>query len=794
MTRGRLLVFLTAAFCACRGGHAPQERPPAEPASAARERAAAPALLEAQTAERAVLSHGMPTVTPVLADPRLADVREREQARDWSAAARAMDAARAAATRDRSRECAWAYVAGRLHVAAGESSEAAAAFEASSTSEGDVAAPCPLASYAALHQAQALVRVGRYDDALARAQSVDDDIAMHDELQLVLADASVGRGNRAAAVPIWRALLAANPRGLRWADSALQLVTALVDGVDGPAERHAQEVFDLSSRILVEAPWVGEKVDVAGVRARAALHIGRGASAVLTPEERADQSQAWLDARQSKRATEAADALLKTIVRGGKEHREAACKAAVVRAQARPRGKAEDAADAWGAAIARCEGQDALATALYYGAKASGSAHRPLEARERFAKVEKLFPKHRLADDARLRAAMLAMDEGDEGRGLELLSDLADRYPEGDMGGEALFRVALFKLGKRDLAGSREALDRILDSGLEIGRPTAGRSLYFRARVAQLAGDVDDARRRYVEIVGDQPLSYYMLLAYGRLRALDEQAARSAIEAYAATDSAAPFLTHEHVELASPAFDLFVRLLEVGEIDSARRVAHAAGLVAENVDTEVLWTVAWLYDRSGAPELGSSLTRARLTDYREHWPVGRWRFAWEVAYPRVWEAAVAHESESAHIPTALTWAIMREESAFNPDARSVADAIGLMQLIAPTARLTARGSPLPWDEESLKRPEVSIALGARLLGSLRDSFASNLPLAIAAYNGGSGAVRRWLGERGADDFDVFVERIPFEETRAYLKRVLASQAAYAFLYEPKGLGEVYRLL
>jgi soluble lytic murein transglycosylase len=180
-------------------------------------------------------------------------------------------------------------------------------------------------------------------------------------------------------------------------------------------------------------------------------------------------------------------------------------------------------------------------------------------------------------------------------------------------------------------------------------------------------------------------------------------------------------------------------------------------------------------------------------DFRAHWPAGRWRLPWLAAYPRPWDAVVTRESESASIPTALTWAIMREESAFDPDAHSSANAIGLMQLMAATARQLTHGTPLVADEPALHRPDVSITLGARFLGSLRVSFASNPALAIAAYNGGAAAVRRWLGERGADDFDVFVERIPFDETRGYIKRVLSSQAAYAYLYAPKALDELLGL-
>ena len=452
---------------------------------------------------------------------------------------------------------------------------------------------------------------------------------------------------------------------------------------------------------------------------------------------------------------------------------------------------------------------DALATALYNGAKASVSAHQPDQAMDRFARVEKLFPHHRLADDARFRAGVVALEGGDEAKYESFLESLPDAYPDGDMKTEALFRLALLKLGKHDTDAARAQLDRLLalpcvdhilpeagtcrPPGGDHAWAVAGRAAYFRARVAQLLGQTDDAKARYAALLADEPLAYYMLLAYARLRAIDEPAAKAAIDAAVRREVAGPFLTKQHAEFASPAFDRFARLLEVGEIDAARREVSAAGLTADGVDPEVLWTLGWMYDAAGAPELGHAYARSRLLEYRAHYPLGRWKLAWEVAFPRPWEPVVARESEASGIPSPLTWAIMREESAFEPGAHSPASAVGLMQLMAGTARLIARGTSMPTDETALERPEVSIALGARLLGSLRASFSSNPALAIAAYNGGAGAVRRWLAERGGDDFDVFVERIPFDETRAYIKRVLASEATYAFLYSPKVLEEVFTL-
>ncbi len=775
---------LAALACGgCRGGSAPEARPPAEPTSV---QGIAGATDGGDVA--LPVPEGMPRLSVVLDDPRLSLARDRVAAKDDAAAAREVDRVEATVSLDARARCEWSYLSGRLHLSAGEPTEAAAAFERAA-SPGDGGEPCALASYARLREAVALVRAGRYDEAVVSAQSVGDEIAAHDETKLALADALSCKGDRAAALAIWRTFLASNPRGLRWVDLSLQIATALLDGVDGPPAAGAQEALDRTTRVVIEAPLTAEKLDAATVRQRAAV-VSKAPLKPFTPEERARLAQAWLDASQPKKAREAADQALAAIPRG--EHdvtrRQAACSAAIVRAQATPKGKNDDPAGAWGTAIARCDKDDALVTALYYGARASVNARRDAEALDRFGKVEKLFPAHRLADDARFRSALLVEDQGDAARALAMLASIPDAYPQGDMGVEALFRIALEKLQSRDFDAARSALDRALVLAPE--GAGARRAAYFRARVAELAADADDAKRRYVALVADAPLDYYMLLAYVRLRAMNDALARSTLEAAVAREPAGPLATQDHPELASPAFERFVSLLEVGEVDAARREAGAGGLTAEGADPAVLWTIAWLYDRAGAPELGHSFARGRLADYRAHWPAGRWKVAWEVAFPRAFDAVVTRESDSTRIPAALTWAIMREESAFNPEAKSVANAIGLMQLMAGTARIVAHDVDLPFDEQALHRPEVSIALGTRLLSELRASFPSHPAFAIAAYNGGSNAVRRWLQQHAADDFDVFVEHIPFDETRNYVKHVLASEAAYAYLYAPATLDEI----
>jgi soluble lytic murein transglycosylase len=225
--------------------------------------------------------------------------------------------------------------------------------------------------------------------------------------------------------------------------------------------------------------------------------------------------------------------------------------------------------------------------------------------------------------------------------------------------------------------------------------------------------------------------------------------------------------------------------LRLGETELAAGELDALGLLAPGAGPELLWAAARLYARAGAEKLAYDLTRRRLGDWLLRWPAGDWVDAWQVAFPRPYQQFVEVSAKRAALAPSLVYAIMREESAFDPDAESIADAFGLMQLIVPTARSAARGTGLPHDRRALKRPSVNIELGCRTLARYSNAFADNPLLGIPAYNAGPNRVRDWLAKRPTTDFDLWVELIPFLETRRYTKRVLASRGAYAFLYEPE---------
>jgi len=94
---------------------------------------------------------------------------------------------------------------------------------------------------------------------------------------------------------------------------------------------------------------------------------------------------------------------------------------------------------------------------------------------------------------------------------------------------------------------------------------------------------------------------------------------------------------------------------------------------------------------------------------------------------------------------------------------------------------------------TLVRPGVNVALGSQVLAKLLERFEKLPVLAIPAYNAGPGRPARWLKERPNMDFDVWVESIPFSETRTYVKHVLASWAAYAWLYDREHAEAVMKL-
>lgn len=154
----------------------------------------------------------------------------------------------------------------------------------------------------------------------------------------------------------------------------------------------------------------------------------------------------------------------------------------------------------------------------------------------------------------------------------------------------------------------------------------------------------------------------------------------------------------------------------------------------------------------------------------------------QVRFPIAYKEYVTKAANQTSVNPLFIFAVTRQESAFVPDAKSTAGAVGLMQLLPSTAKQTAQKSGLSYTPQDLIHPEKNIALGSRYLDHLLGVFDGNRILAAAAYNAGPTRVKRWLNkEKSAQlPYDVWIETIPFKETRGYVQNVLAFSVIYAY--------------
>jgi soluble lytic murein transglycosylase len=284
------------------------------------------------------------------------------------------------------------------------------------------------------------------------------------------------------------------------------------------------------------------------------------------------------------------------------------------------------------------------------------------------------------------------------------------------------------------------------------------------------------------DLVDAAPADYYALLARARLAG----EAGVQLPAPAPAEALALLRLDPGVLREDPHFAAGLALLRAG-------LPHAAAEELRAVDrsrlppgrgepTEPVLLLAEVMARAGGHREAHLLLRAEARAALRRPPTLGDRRVWQVAYPPAHAELVHRHAPPAGVPEALLQALMREESALDPEAVSAAGAVGLTQLMLPTAQQVARrlGLTQP-DRAALMQPAVAIQIGAAYLGDLLRKNGGSAPLALAAYNAGSAAVARWREGAGAIELDEFVEEIPYDETRGYVKRVLRSWAAYRLL-------------
>ncbi|HYJ78625.1 MAG TPA: lytic transglycosylase domain-containing protein, partial [Longimicrobiaceae bacterium] len=362
-------------------------------------------------------------------------------------------------------------------------------------------------------------------------------------------------------------------------------------------------------------------------------------------------------------------------------------------------------------------------------------------------------------------AADLADDAGDDARAAALYRRAAAAYPGSAPAGQALMRLGGAAFTARDYAGAARAWEEYRRAS-----PRGDRWLqatYWAGRAHAARGDAATAAARWREVRAREPLSYYALKAAERLG-----------ERYWPVALAAAPPVPDSSARRVGAWLRGVDLLRAAGLD-AEAEAEAERRVREaGEDVAVLYPLAeGLVERGLAPQairVGLALRAAgRPYDAR----------LVRILYPFPYREMVAAEARERGLDPFLVAALIRQESSFKPRAVSRAGAVGLMQVMPATGAGLAAGAGIRgWERDMLLNPEINVHLGTRFLAQQVRSFGGDLPNVFIAYNAGPGRVARWRGFPEARDRELFTERIPFEETRDYVKILTRNMAIYRGLY------------
>ena len=400
------------------------------------------------------------------------------------------------------------------------------------------------------------------------------------------------------------------------------------------------------------------------------------------------------------------------------------------------------------------------AAAQYQLARMQIAAGNASNARSTLRTITREWPEDTSAASALLLLADLATDDSRDLDARAALRDAARRFPGARHAPAALFRAGIISYVQREFRTAAAEFRGAADRYPRSDDATAAR--YWSGRALFEAGERTAADSAWRRVMAGEPGSYYTVLATKRLRVplpvgdsgvvtvgrqpvLESAITRGAILELLGMDVEA---RHEYDRLFRDATENGDRMLATGEAFSG--TANA----------------------SRAISLGSRLLAE----------AGRNPRTYRVVYPVVERERIGAESRANGLDPALVAALIRQESSFNPRATSPVGARGLMQIMPRVGQqLAARKGISGFTPDTLYDPAVNVALGTLHLRNMMAEY-PNVERALAAYNAGGSRVRRWAAKAGASDPEVFTERIPFVETRGYVRAIVRNRAFYQALY------------
>lgn len=406
------------------------------------------------------------------------------------------------------------------------------------------------------------------------------------------------------------------------------------------------------------------------------------------------------------------------------------------------------------------------------------SMARDVGARPQFDEFVDDYPTHGLSDDVLFFAAGMERAVGNLDAMFATLDKLIKKFPNGDMIDQALFLKAFeeIKLGKLELA--IPALKQLRKKSPPASL-TYHQAQYWLARIS-VSKDIKtlkpvnktvlaQVKQQLNELLHQKNPSVYSWLSWLLLKELKD-------------DSPLPKLETYKIEKITPSKD--PTLVLVHQLIQEGFVNEPLSLLLEQptagYDKASVFFMAQLFVDLHGPEMGYQklIQCGSKSAYILKERPGLYQ---AIAFPKPYVLEVREATQKADVPPNLIYAIMRRESGYLKDARSWAQARGLMQMMKKTADEQAKkiGIKLESDED-LHKPEVNLLLGATLIKHLMQQF-GNLAEVLSAYNAGPAATKTWITKNDQAPVDAYLETISFDETNKYLKYVLEGLFIYSLL-------------
>ena len=419
------------------------------------------------------------------------------------------------------------------------------------------------------------------------------------------------------------------------------------------------------------------------------------------------------------------------------------------------------------------------ASDLFKAASAWSRSKQTKRALALYDQIMRRYPSSRAAEQALHSKAHTYYSSGRYADAARAYTQYLGRYERGKHARKARFvqqsryerAIAWLALGDTDAA--RGALDGLLEqrkSGYDAGL------LEHLDAVALATSGVARLEReavtRFEQVVQRYPLSFAALLSSARL-------ARMGVDAPTLPPPPVADDPATLVELPAKA-----RLLaDLGLNSAAERTLYdEEPALRERYSSRASETLCRQYESLDRGWRRYSLAAGSVEDgILRSAPTASNLWAWHCLYPRPYAATVERLEQRYGLQPGLVFAVMRQESAFRPEARSQVGAVGLMQLMPGTAERAARELSLEHQSERLTQAEYNLELGAYYLGKLLGSCDQKATLAVASYNAGPRAVASWLEGGKRLPLDLWAARIPYAETRNYVARVMSNWARYRYL-------------